>query len=107
MTAGKSIFPQFCDIRELFAINLVYRFAELTAKVFVDAKMPVHIFSAVCPTPFVSFATILYEAAAGVMVTASHNPKEDNGYKVYWNNGSQIITPYDDEILDEILQSLM
>ncbi|CAH2232672.1 jg5297 [Pararge aegeria aegeria] len=78
------------------------RFAELTAKVFVSSSIPVQLFSEVCPTPFVSFATILYGAAAGVMVTASHNPKEDNGYKVYWGNGSQVITPHDDNILEEI-----
>ncbi|XP_069356227.1 phosphopentomutase [Maniola hyperantus] len=78
------------------------RFAELTAKVFVSSSIPVQLFSKVCPTPFVSFATILYGAAAGIMVTASHNPKEDNGYKVYWSNGSQVITPHDDNILEEI-----
>ncbi|XP_049868330.1 glucose 1,6-bisphosphate synthase [Pectinophora gossypiella] len=82
------------------------RWAELTAKVFISANIPVYLFTKVCPTPFVSFGTILYEAAAGVMVTASHNPKEDNGYKVYWTNGTQIISPHDDNILDEILQCL-
>ncbi|XP_047507258.1 phosphoglucomutase-2 [Pieris napi] len=82
------------------------RFAELTAKVFISSSIPVHLFSLVCPTPLVSFATILYGAAAGVMVTASHNPKEDNGYKVYWGNGSQVISPHDDSILDEILNCL-
>ncbi|KAL4710591.1 hypothetical protein ACJJTC_003227 [Scirpophaga incertulas] len=82
------------------------RFAELTAKVFTSSSIPVHIFSMVCPTPLVSFATILYHAAAGIMVTASHNPKEDNGYKVYWGNGSQIITPHDDNVLEEILHCL-
>ncbi|RVE51871.1 hypothetical protein evm_003491 [Chilo suppressalis] len=82
------------------------RFAELTAKVFVSSSIPVHIFSVVCPTPFVSFGTILHKAAAGVMVTASHNPKEDNGYKVYWGNGSQIISPHDENVLDEISQCL-
>lgn len=83
-----------------------HRFAELTAKVFVSAGIPVHIFSDVCPTPLVSFATILYSAVGGVMVTASHNPKEDNGYKVYWRNGAQIIWPHDDNILEEILLNL-
>lgn len=82
------------------------RFAELTTKVFISSSIPVHLFSMVCPTPLVSFGTIMYGAAAGVMVTASHNPKEDNGYKVYWSNGSQIISPHDDNILDEILQCL-
>ncbi|GBO98433.1 Phosphoglucomutase-2 [Eumeta japonica] len=82
------------------------RFAELTAGVFTKAGIPVRLFSAVCPTPFISFATIKYRCAAGVMVTASHNPKEDNGYKVYWGNGSQIIAPHDDNILEEIDQNL-
>ncbi|VVC88142.1 unnamed protein product [Leptidea sinapis] len=82
------------------------RFAELTAKVFTSASIPVCLFSSVCPTPLVSFTTIVLDAAAGVMVTASHNPKEDNGYKVYWGNGSQIITPHDDNILEEILNCL-
>ncbi|CAG4949370.1 unnamed protein product [Colias eurytheme] len=82
------------------------RFAELTAKVFVSSSIPVYLFSSVCPTPLVSYATILYGTAGGVMVTASHNPREDNGYKVYWGNGSQVIAPHDDNILDEILQCL-
>lgn len=82
------------------------RFALLTAKVFISSSIPVHIFSKVCATPLVSFGTILYGAAAGVMVTASHNPKQDNGYKVYWGNGCQIITPHDDNILEEIEQCL-
>ncbi|XP_045494673.1 glucose 1,6-bisphosphate synthase [Colias croceus] len=82
------------------------RFAELTAKVFVSSSIPVYLFSSVCPTPLVSYATILYGTAGGVMVTASHNPREDNGYKVYWGNGSQVIAPHDDNILDEILLCL-
>lgn len=82
------------------------RLAELTAKVFISASIPARLFSSVCPTPLVSFGTILYGAAAGVMVTASHNPKEDNGYKVYWSNGSQVITPHDDNILEEIWSCL-
>ncbi|XP_028162865.1 LOW QUALITY PROTEIN: uncharacterized protein LOC114354594 [Ostrinia furnacalis] len=83
-----------------------HRFADLTTKVFVSASIPVHLFTDVCPTPLVSFATILYGAAAGVMVTASHNPKEDNGYKVYWGNGCQIIAPHDQLVLEEIEQCL-
>ncbi|XP_050347303.1 phosphopentomutase [Nymphalis io] len=82
------------------------RFAELTAKVFVSASIPVHLFSEVCPTPLVSFGTIMYGAAVGIMVTASHNPKGDNGYKVYWSNGSQIIDPHDQNILEEIWSCL-
>ena len=90
----------------IFNRIFISRFAELTTKVFISSSIPVHLFSTVCPTPLVSFATILYGGAAGVMVTASHNPKEDNGYKVYWGNGSQVITPHDDNILDEVWSCL-
>ena len=48
------------------------------------------LFSKICPTPWVAFGTRYYQAAAGIMVTASHNPKQDNGYKVYWDNGAQV-----------------
>lgn len=82
------------------------KFAELTAKVFVSSSIPVHMFRDVVATPLVSFGTIHYNAIAGVMVTASHNPREDNGYKVYWKNGCQILSPHDYNVLDEIKQCL-
>lgn len=56
----------------------------------MQAGCPVYLYSEVCPTPFVPFGVTKFQAASGVMVTASHNPKEDNGYKVYWNNGAQV-----------------
>lgn len=67
------------------------RFAELTASVFLHGGAKVYLYSKLCPTPFVPFAVLHYKCAAGVMVTASHNPKDDNGYKVYWSNGAQVI----------------
>ncbi|KAK9508226.1 hypothetical protein O3M35_007934 [Rhynocoris fuscipes] len=82
------------------------RFAELTAGIFLRAGSPVMLCSNVIPTPFVPFAVTKYKAAAGVMVTASHNPKDDNGYKVYWNNGAQIISPHDKGITKCIEESL-
>lgn len=63
-------------------------------------------YSKVCPTPFIPYGVLKYKCAAGVMVTASHNPKEDNGYKVYWKNGSQIISPHDKGIQKCISESL-
>lgn len=60
----------------------------------------------VVPTPLVAFGVSYLEACAGVMVTASHNPKKDNGYKVYWGNGSQIIPPRDAGIAASILRNL-
>jgi len=66
------------------------RFAELTANIFLRKGIPVYLFSKVCPTPFVAYAVCHYKCVTGIMVTASHNPKEDNGYKVYWDNGAQV-----------------
>jgi phosphoglucomutase/phosphopentomutase len=78
----------------------------LTATIFLNKNIKVYMYSNVCPTPFIPYGVLKYKCAAGVMVTASHNPKEDNGYKVYWKNGSQIITPHDKEIQKSILENL-
>ncbi|XP_065173251.1 phosphopentomutase [Atheta coriaria] len=82
------------------------RFAELTAAIFLNANYPVKLFSNLVPTPFVPFAVNKWKCAGGVMVTASHNPKEDNGYKVYGCNGSQIVSPSDKNIQKCILDNL-
>lgn len=82
------------------------RFAELSACVFINAGIPVWLYSRMVPTPFVPFGILLKKTLAGVMVTASHNPKEDNGYKVYWENGAQIISPHDKMIQSMILDNL-
>lgn len=68
----------------------LFRFAELTSSVFLKYSVKVYLTSEVCPTPFVAFGIRQYKCCGGVMVTASHNPKEDNGYKVFWNNGAQV-----------------
>ncbi|XP_065264022.1 glucose 1,6-bisphosphate synthase [Emys orbicularis] len=75
------------------------RLAKLTAAVLLAKGVPVYLFSKYVPTPFVPYAVRQLKAAAGVMITASHNRKEDNGYKVYWENGAQITSPHDKEIL--------
>ncbi|KAF5285637.1 hypothetical protein FQA39_LY16543 [Lamprigera yunnana] len=82
------------------------RFAELSAAIFLNKNYPVYLFSTVVPTPFVPFAVSKWNCAAGVMVTASHNPKEDNGYKVYGSNGAQITSPTDKNIQENILSNL-
>ncbi|XP_011310787.1 phosphoglucomutase-2 [Fopius arisanus] len=82
------------------------RFAELTATIFINSGIKVYMYSKVCPTPFVPFAVMKYKCAAGIMITASHNPKEDNGYKVYWENSAQIIPPHDKGIQKAILDNL-
>ncbi|KAI1893691.1 hypothetical protein AGOR_G00126300 [Albula goreensis] len=81
------------------------RFARLTAAVMLGKGIPVYLFSTYVPTPFVPYAVKKLRAASGVMITASHNPKEDNGYKVYWENGAQIASPHDKEILRCIEES--
>nr|XP_020647537.1 glucose 1,6-bisphosphate synthase isoform X1 [Pogona vitticeps] len=75
------------------------RLAKLTAAVLLAKGVPVYLFSRYVPTPFVPYAVQQLGAVAGVMITASHNRKEDNGYKVYWENGAQITSPHDKEIL--------
>nr|AOE43345.1 phosphoglucomutase [Coremiostelium polycephalum] len=77
-------------------------FAKLTAATFVSQGFKVHLFSRLVPTPFVAFAVPFLKACVGVMITASHNPKDDNGYKVYWDNGCQINTPHDKGIAKQI-----
>nr|POF27654.1 putative phosphoribomutase [Quercus suber] len=80
------------------------KFARLAADAFVAKGFEVLWFETLVHTPMVPFAVGRYKAAAGVMVTASHNPKNDNGYKVYWSNGCQIIPPHDTGIAQCIRQ---
>ncbi|XP_073813716.1 phosphoglucomutase 2 [Musca autumnalis] len=82
------------------------RFAELSSTIFVQNGIKVFLYSRMVATPFVPFAILQKNSLAGVMVTASHNPKEDNGYKVYWGNGAQIISPHDKGIQQSILENL-
>ncbi|KAL6256835.1 hypothetical protein P5V15_011774 [Pogonomyrmex californicus] len=82
------------------------RFAELTTAIFIANGVKVYLFSTICPTPFIPYTILRYKCAAGIMVTASHNPKDDNGYKVYWENGAQIISPHDKKIQSYILNNL-
>ncbi|KAK9399180.1 phosphoglucomutase-2 [Crotalus adamanteus] len=82
------------------------RFARLAATTFLTQGIPVYLFSQITPTPFVPYTVNHLKLAAGIMVTASHNPKQDNGYKVYWENGSQIIGPHDRGIAEAINENL-
>lgn len=81
------------------------RFAKISARAFIHCGYKVYLFSRVVPTPFVPFSVRHFSASAGVMVTASHNPKMYNGYKVYLDNGAQILSPHDRNIQAHILQS--
>ncbi|XP_050305471.1 phosphopentomutase [Anthonomus grandis grandis] len=83
------------------------KWAEITATIFANAGYKVRITNVVHPTPLVPFTVKTYNLAGGVMVTASHNPKDDNGYKVYDANSAQIISPEDQRIQDLILDNLV
>lgn len=83
------------------------RFAEITASIFLMKGFKVfYLGSANCATPMVPFSVDLLKSLGGIMITASHNPKDDNGYKVYWKNGCQIIPPHDLNIQKSILSNL-
>lgn len=74
------------------------RFADAAARVLLAAGIPVRRFLEPVPTPFVAYAVRAFAANAGIMITASHNPAEYNGYKLYWQNGVQVVPPTDREI---------
>lgn len=77
-------------------------FAETTANVFAANGIKVLLFSELRPTPELSFAIRHLGCHAGVVCTASHNPKEYNGYKAYWNDGSQLVPPHDKNVIKEV-----
>lgn len=77
-------------------------FAETVADVFSANGIKVYLFESLRPTPEVSFAIRHLHCQGGVNVTASHNPKEYNGYKAYWEDGSQVLQPHDQGIIDEV-----
>ena len=78
------------------------KFVEVAADVFSANGIKVYLFDALRPTPEVSFAIRELGCQSGVILTASHNPKEYNGYKAYWNDGAQMIAPHDKNTIDEV-----
>lgn len=78
------------------------KFAELTAAVFSANGIKVYLFDGPCPTPEVSYAIRKLGCQSGVMVTASHNPREYNGYKAYWSDGAQMISPHDVKTIEYV-----
>jgi len=77
-------------------------FAETTAGVFAANGIQVYLFEALRPTPELSYAIRQLGCKAGVVCTASHNPKEYNGYKAYWNDGGQLVPPHDKNVIKEV-----
>jgi len=86
-----------CDSRN----NSSY-FAQVTAEVLSANGILVYLFDKLRPTPELSFAVRQLQCHSGIVITASHNPKEYNGYKVYWNDGGQLVAPHDKNVISEV-----
>jgi phosphoglucomutase len=101
----KKIFPGQKRISVAIAYdcrnNSAY-FAQITADVFSANGIFVYLFKALRPTPELSFAIRHLGCQSGIVITASHNPKEYNGYKAYWEDGSQLIPPHDKNVIAEV-----
>lgn len=82
-------------------INNTY-FAQIAADVFSANGIRVYIFDDIRPTPELSYAIRQLDCQSGIVITASHNPKEYNGYKVYWNDGAQLVPPHDSNVIEEV-----
>lgn len=78
------------------------KFAESSADIFSANGIKVYLFESLRPTPEISFAIRHLECQSGIIITASHNPKEYNGYKAYWNDGAQMIAPHDVNVIKEV-----
>ncbi|MDB9939627.1 phospho-sugar mutase, partial [Cyclobacteriaceae bacterium] len=77
-------------------------YTRITAEVFSANDILVYLFKELRPTPTLSFAIRILHCHGGVVLTASHNPKEYNGYKAYWNDGAQLIAPHDDYVINNV-----
>jgi len=109
-TQGLSNYLQkeFSDLDEIKVVighdcrNNSRRFAEISADIFSANGFKVYLFEDLRPTPEVSYAIRKLGCQSGIMITASHNPKEYNGYKAYWNDGAQVLGPHDKNIIAEV-----
>src|SRR5512133_1579505 len=79
-------------------------FAETSAHIFAANGIEVLLFDELRPTPELSFVIREYGCQSGIILTASHNPKKYNGYKAYWNDGSQLVAPHDENVIEEVLK---
>ena len=99
------MFPGKTDLKMAIAYdsrNNSKYFAQITAEVMAANGIKVFLFSELRPTPELSFAIRYLGCQSGVVITASHNPKEYNGYKAYWQDGGQLISPHDTNVIDEV-----
>ena len=95
-------FPGKKDLSVVVGHDCGRQFAETVANIFSANGIKAYLFESLRPTPEISFAIRQLGAQAGVNVTASHNPKEYNGYKAYWDDGAQVLAPHDKGIIDEV-----
>jgi len=101
----KKNFKHLPEIRAAIAYdsrNNSTLFANVASQVLSANGIKVYLFDTLRPTPELSFAIRTFRCQSGIVVTASHNPKEYNGYKVYWEDGGQIVPPHDKGIIDEV-----
>jgi phosphoglucomutase len=101
----KKMFPT----KEILSMAIAYDcrnnsayFSEITAQVLSANGIHVYVFESLRPTPELSFAIRYFGCQSGVVITASHNPKEYNGYKAYWDDGGQLIQPHDKNVIAEV-----
>ena len=101
---------QFTDVPQISVVighdcrNNSRLFAEISANIFSANGIKVYLFEDLRPTPEVSFAIRHFGCQSGIILTASHNPKEYNGYKAYWNDGAQMIAPHDENVITEVMK---
>ena len=99
---------QFPDKQQISVVighdcrNNSRKFAEISADIFSANGIKVYLFEDLRPTPEISFAIRHFGCQSGIILTASHNPKEYNGYKAYWDDGAQMIAPHDENVIAEV-----
>ena len=99
---------EFADLEQIKVVighdcrNNSRKFAEISADIFSANGIKVYLFEDLRPTPEMSFAIRKLGCQSGIILTASHNPKEYNGYKAYWDDGAQVLAPHDKGIIDEV-----
>ena len=99
---------EFADLKQIKVVighdcrNNSRRFAEISADIFSANGIKVYLFDALRPTPETSYAIRHLGCQSGIIITASHNPKEYNGYKAYWDDGAQMIAPHDKNTIAEV-----
>jgi phosphoglucomutase len=99
---------EFADLPEIKVVighdcrNNSRRYAEISADIFSANGIKAYLFPDLRPTPLISYAIRKLDCQSGIIITASHNPKEYNGYKAYWSDGAQVISPHDRNIIAEV-----